>query len=414
MTANGWDLEVAVQFVLSRQDGWQSAFHEPPQVNQREPQVNVDQPEARTLTVERASAAPRGVQDWVVSVLQFPYYLIYSIVFGVINFLLTFFRPDPRLNVVDPLGDVMTFVNAFNQKYGLVRPNFHEGTYGEALTIAKQDLLFMIVYLQDEREPELDNYCRLTLCDPRVVNLVRHRTIVWGCSVNSPEGYRVSRALKATHFPFLGVIVLRNGRMTVVQRVQGLIGAHDLLPALARVFDHNEEGLEAVRQERTQQYLNQSLRQQQDEAYEVSLRADQEKDRKKREQMESERRAAEEEQNRDLDVRRRRQEIEQRKDLIRQFLPPEPEPNDPEAIAVVLKLPNGVRLERRFSKTDSMSVLYNYLFVHEAAPDDFQVVTNFPRKVLPCQPTQENPNPPTFAEFGLHKAELLFVHDNQA
>lgn len=34
----------------------------------------------------------------------------------------------------------------------------------------------------------------------------------------------VSRALKAARYPFLGVIVLRNSRMTVVQRIQGPIG----------------------------------------------------------------------------------------------------------------------------------------------------------------------------------------------
>ena len=36
--------------------------------------------------------------------------------------------------------------------------------------------------------------------------------------------FSVSKALKATRYPFLGVIVLRSGRMTVVQRIQGPIG----------------------------------------------------------------------------------------------------------------------------------------------------------------------------------------------
>lgn len=65
--------------------------------------------------------------------------------------------------------------------------------------------------------------------------------------------------------------------------------------------------------------------------------------------------------------------------------------------------------------------LYNYVFVHEAAPDDFQIVTNFPRKVLPCQPNYcsdssatETKDPPTFTEAGLGKSEMLFVHDNEA
>lgn len=407
-----WDLEIAVQSMLSRRDGRQSAFHEPPRSNQREPQVNVDPADNRTLTVERA--APQGIVGWVVFLVKLPYYFVYSVIISLFRFLYSFVRPDPRLTVTDPRGDVMAFINGFNERYGPACPNFYQGTYGEAVTVAKQDLLFMLVYLHDDNEPATHDFCRLVLCDPRVVNLTSTRTIFWGCSINSPEGYRVSKALKATRYPFLGVIVLRNGRMTVVQRIQGPIGAHDLLPTLARVFDHSEDSLEAVRRERLQQFLNQNLRQEQDEAYQASLRADQEKERLKQEVQEQERRIAEEERNKDLEQQRHLESIKRRKEEIRELLPTEPGPNDPDAIKILLKLPNGVRLERRFYRTDSLAILYNYLFVHEAAPDDFQVVTNFPRRTLPCQPTEGNPNPPTFEEAGIQKAEMLFVHDNQA
>ena len=53
------------------------------------------------------------------------------------------------------------------------------------------------------------------------------------------------------------------------------------------------------------------------------------------------------------------------------------------------------------------------MYVHETAPDDFQIVTNFPRKVIPCV-TENGEDPPTFAEVGLGKSEVLFVHDNDA
>lgn len=141
---------------------------------------------------------------------------------------------------------------------------------------------------------------------------------------------------------------------------------------------------------------------------------------------------------------------------MRDSIPAEPDANDPSAIKILLKLPNGTRLERHFLKTHSLKVgdwtdssddetfccndewsplccaalaglctytvymcvlfqhLYNYVFVHESAPDDFQIVTNFPRKVLPCMPTDEAPEPPSFEDVGLGKAELLFVHDNEA
>ena len=66
--------------------------------------------------------------------------------------------------------------------------------------------------------------------------------------------------------------------------------------------------------------------------------------------------------------------------------------------------------------------LFNFVFVHEAAPDDFQIVTNFPRRVLPGRlPINFDKDlpanaaeAPTFVEFGLGRSEVLFVHDNEA
>lgn len=58
--------------------------------------------------------------------------------------------------------------------------------------------------------------------------------------------------------------------------------------------------------------------------------------------------------------------------------------------------------------------LYYFAFCHEDCPDDFHVVTNFPRRTLPCEPSKNGPDPPSFEEAGLGKNEMLFVQDNEA
>jgi len=58
--------------------------------------------------------------------------------------------------------------------------------------------------------------------------------------------------------------------------------------------------------------------------------------------------------------------------------------------------------------------LYYFTFCHEECPDDFHIVTNFPRRTLPCEPTEETPEPITFEQSGLGKNEMLFVQDNEA
>lgn len=58
--------------------------------------------------------------------------------------------------------------------------------------------------------------------------------------------------------------------------------------------------------------------------------------------------------------------------------------------------------------------LHYFAFCHEDCPDDFHIVTNFPRRTLPCEPSEEGPDPPSFVEAGLGKNEMLFVQDNEA
>jgi len=50
------------------------------------------------------------------------------------------------------------------------------------------------------------------------------------------------------------------------------------------------------------------------------------------------------------------QAITRRKEDLRQQLPAEPEADHPDAVKIVLKLPSGIRLERRFYPTDSLQV----------------------------------------------------------
>ena len=81
----------------------------------------------------------------------------------------------------------------------------------------------------------------------------------------------------------------------------------------------------------------------------------------------------------------------------------------------MIKLPEGQRLERRFFKHQSLKYLYYYVFCHPDSPDEFDITTNFPRKVLDCKPTTENASdPPSFEQAGLGQSTMLFVNDLEA
>ncbi|XP_052249587.1 FAS-associated factor 2-like [Dreissena polymorpha] len=319
--------------------------------------------------------SPQGIVQWSYYILTFPFRFLYSTLLDIFRFAFQFLRVDPRRNVTDPVGDVTQFISLYNEKYGARHPVFYQGSYShshisvplfQALNDAKQELKFLLVYLHGKDHQDSDGFCRNTLGNEDLIRFVDTSMLFWACDTNSPEGYRVSQALRENRYPFLALIVLRQSRMTVVARIEGLIEPGYLINRLEVLMSDNESSLVAARADREERNFNQSLRQQQDEAYQESLRVDQEKERKKREEKEQELR--------ELEKQRRMKKEHQ----------------------------------------NMLQYLYYFTFCHDDCPDDFHIVTNFPRKTLPCEPTSDNPEPISFEKFGLRKNEMLFVQDNEA
>lgn len=206
-------------------------------------------------------------------------------------------------------------------------------------------------------------------------------------------------------------------------------------------IEDNEGSLVAARLDRQERSMNQLLRQEQDEAYLESLRVDREKERKKKEEKQKQDEEEKQRKEKEMDeIKKHEQLLKLRVDLAAK-IPEEPDAKDPNAIRILIKLPDGHRFERKFLKTHSIKYLYYFVFCQEQSPLNFQITTNFPRKELPCKPPsledpecngippvndqQSNdamnrkPNstrkePPTFEEIGLGKSEMLFVHDLEA
>ncbi|XP_074656452.1 FAS-associated factor 2-like [Tubulanus polymorphus] len=415
LETHNWDLEVAVQTTLNEQDGAPSVFHQQHQQDERPPQVNNSPSDQRIFTV--AHRRPRGILGWGYYIFLMPFRFVYSTFVDLFQFTLRLLRPDPRRNVTDPLGDVVKFISAYNLQFGSNHPVFYQGSYSQALNDAKRELKFLLVYLHGDDHEDTAGFCRATLSNDDVVEFINTSMLFWACNTNSPEGYRVSQALRENTYPFLALIVLRQNKMTVIARIEGPVGPEEFVNKLTRVMNDNEASLLTARAEREERSFNQSLREQQDAAYLESLKADQEKERKKREELEKVEQEEEERRNQEREEQRKKEEIARKKEEYKDKIPAEPESDNPDLVHIVLKLPSGKRIERKFLKTQSIKYLYYFVYCHDDTPDDFQIVTNFPRKVLPCAPSGDDdadPEPETFQQIGLGRSEMLFVHDNDA
>merc|ERR1711953_1420338 len=335
--------------------------------------------------------------SWAMYLFTLPFRLTYRTVFGAFDLVLSILGLSSgngdgqhraarvvQATSTRPEDDVAEFINFFSRKYGRDHlTTFHTGSYIKALEEAKRDLKFLLVYLHSPCHQDTEKFCSQTLASPALRDfLINMNVIVWACSVDTPEGYRVSQALRESSYPFLALIVLRQSRMMVVGRVEGFVAAEPLVERLQVVIRDNEAYIVAASAERAERNINAEIRQEQDAAFQETLRLDQERQRLKV-QLASE-------------------------------VPEEPSVEVPEAVRIVIKLPEGQRLERRFLRSQSLKYLYYYVFSHPDSPDEFDITTNFPRKVLECKPMADGTDPLTFEEAGLGKSTMLFVNDLEA
>ncbi|KAK2118307.1 FAS-associated factor 2 [Saguinus oedipus] len=118
--------------------------------------------------------------------------------------------------------------------------------------------------------------------------------------------------------------------MTVVGWLEGLIQPDDLINQLTFIMDANQTYLVSERLEREERNQTQGRP----------------GERKKREEQERKRRKEEEVQQQRLAEERRRRNLQEEKERNLECLPPEPSPDDPESVKIILKLPNDSRVQR--------------------------------------------------------------------
>lgn len=156
------------------------------------------------------------------------------------------------LVVTDPLGDVLTFIRVYNEKYP-EHPVFYQGTYAQALNDAKRELKFLAVYLHSDvsrYNNEVTKFCRRTLSEPSVIEYINRNTIFWGCDVATPEGFRVAQSLSARTYPLVCLIGLRGSKMTLLARFEGSCAPTELVRHMKTIIDDNDVWLSRARADR--------------------------------------------------------------------------------------------------------------------------------------------------------------------
>ncbi|EFO16453.2 UBX domain-containing protein [Loa loa] len=434
---NHWNLEAAVQHFFHtggqlEEEEEQNASNAANELRHRHVQVN--EPSTSQIAnqhpplplakvpLRRRSPAPQTWFEWAVTLVKLPFFIAYQSLFELVSFLWSLFRAPP-LAVADSRGDVRHFIDEFNARFGDSNNGirFFTGSYDDAINECKNSLRFMIVYLHNPSHESCERFVRETLLSYQMKHFLdRNEILLWGVSVRSQEGYKVSMALRENTYPFLGLLCMRETRMVVVLRLEGEYELEPMLFTIQTAIDENRSYLDAIRNERHQREVNNRILREQESDYQRSLTADRAR-LNERKRAESERKMAE---MKKAEEKKKKQEKKEKLDAIRVKLASElpPESQEPNCIRVSVRFPNGERFERRFDVTNSLELLFNATLAHENCPPNLTLLSSYPRKQLNCAPewyrefgtVQDPTNIPTFQDCGFEKSVVVLVQDNDA
>nr|CAG4648144.1 EOG090X0B12 [Moina brachiata] len=302
--------------------------------------------------------------------------------FKITSFVFTLIQPDQRPALTDPKSVVQSFIQTYDQTYGPQHPTFFVGSYNTVLNEAKKELKFLVVYLHSKDHQDTDKFCRQTLSHPDLINYINENCIMWACSVDTNEGYRVSQCLRENSYPFLALIVLRNYKMTVVGRIECYHGPEQTLRRMQTIIRDNEAFLVVARTDRQERSFTQALRQEQDEAYQESLRADREKEERRRREKLLEEERLKEQREADEAEKRQQEELIRRKAEAVNHVPQEPSPDEPGLCRILVRLPKGQKLERRFRRSEHTLKVWLTDYSQATGPGRLRLVRNVPRAFI--------------------------------
>ncbi|KRX59953.1 FAS-associated factor 2-B [Trichinella sp. T9] len=314
----------------------------------------------------------------------------------------------------DPVNEVVQFVRFFDDRYGTDHPTFYRGTYKDALNDAKRELRYLFVYLHSNYHELSDVFCREVLCNSEFVALVNSSGLFWACSTNTSEGVRVSNAMRDSAYPFLALICLRNGRMSIVFRQEGFSRAPELIARLRQTMEENDIHMLLARQERENSAMNQLLRQQQEEAYNEALRIDRENEKRQMEEEERQKQAMEELKRAEEAIKIKKEELQKERQYWRENMPPEPEASHPLLRRIALRFPAGTRVQRNFLSTDSSLMLRQFALTQKDCPDNFAIYSTNPKKLIYSEEDGPNSIVSTIGDYCTAPAELLMLQTHLA
>jgi len=313
------------------------------------------------------------------------------------------------------------FATMYTEQYGLLHPKFWNEDYEAAVRAARCEGKMMLVYFHDQHEGT--HFCRITLSREHVCEIIDKHFIMFACM--NTEGRALAARLKQTGENVNPYLILVNpvNPNSAVKVLQGMFSPDELVAELDQVWAKHGKDLEAQAAQfvsrESDRVAREMDRQEKDSEFEIALAADRARDLAETARQTQELAAQAELANQQEAAEAEKQLLAERKIALvklrrenAQNLGPEPEQGVKPAskvrsgpyplqrvgltnqalagtemiVQIKCSLPDGSSVVRRFHGSDSIQMVYDWVWAHDclAELDDVQMElwSSFPRKKL--------------------------------
>lgn len=245
------------------------------------------------------------------------------------------------------------FGSIYNNSGSVLSPSSISTSYTSLLEACTEQCRFGLIYLHG---PLLDNslsYASNILCSEEFVKIIKKfQVLLWFGDTTTSEGLQVANALKVRHFPFIGILCLKDkDKIEMIGRAEALLENYNP-QKLESVLQKYHSTLMKFVQIKKNDEMERLIRVQQDSRFRESLRRDQERDRQRVEEGEHL-------------LQQQRRERQRKQWLLRRKnrLSNEPDPNV-DSCRVAIKISDHERIIRRFNASLPIEEIYAFVELH--------------------------------------------------
>merc|ERR1719150_1265492 len=309
----------------------------------------------------------------------------------------------------DDFGDEalagIKFGEEFGNRYGHIqRPQFFPGSLDDALSDAcsrpVDERRMLAIYLHHDSSVLTNVFCTQVLCMEAVLSLLMENFTIWGWDLTYSSNKQRFLDMVSRHFGSVASSTVRNfgieklplviliaklrGNMEIFQVIHGNVTLDEFMSSLLTANESYQSQLSLEKAEELERNSRNQMKEEQERAFQEAQLRDQEREVMMKEQEEEQRLQEQ------IAEAKRRSELEAKEaaeakaaaeqSQAASSLPPEPDQNCGQSVANLRFRTPSSQLARRFLGTEPLSVLLLYLRSEGFRPEEYKVITSFPRR----------------------------------